>query len=114
MAQAPRLSDLKRKFFRANTTGVTASTPAGQLERAYYTQYIIANEAGAVASQVQKQPFDELEIRWLKAWIVKNLGTPPTNSYLSSHWAAAVRVLGKTAQKRTSDNMMTFFLNTTS
>jgi len=74
-------------------------------------QYIIANEVGAVASQVERQPFDELEIRWLKAWITKNGGTPPANTYQSSHWKKIVEVLGKTPSKRQTENMLIFYLN---
>lgn len=106
-----RLSDLKRKYYRAHTTGVSATTPFGQLERTYMVQYIQTNEAGAVVSQVQKQPMDELEIRWLKAWITTNGGTPPNNTYQSSHWHAIVATIGKTPVRNMSTNMMTFFAN---
>lgn len=111
-----RLSIAKRQYFLAHATGPVAATPAGQTERTYMVQYIQTNEAGLNAAQkaiVQQQPFDELEFRWIRAWITANGGTPPNNGYQSSHWAHAVAMLGKTPSKRMSANMMTFYLNAT-
>lgn len=109
-----RLSSLQRQFYLNNTTGVSSKTPAGQLQRDYMVKYIITNEVGVVASQVHKAPFDELEIRWIRAWITTNGGTPQANNYLSSQWAKAVETLGKTVRHNQSSNMMTFFSNATS
>ena len=109
-----RLSILQKQFWLRNTTGVSDATPAGQLQRVYMMQYIIAHEAGVVPSQVHKSTLNELKIRWIKCWIVTNGGTPQPNTYNSSQWKTAVTKLGIISSKSMSENMMKFYLNTLS
>jgi hypothetical protein len=114
MAGNPKRKLLERQYYLTHTTGTSASTPFGQLQRTYMVQYIQTNEAGlnaAAKAVVQRQPFDELEIRWAKVWLTTNGVTPPNNTYLSSHWNAIARKLGFTPSKYINDNMYTFFAN---
>lgn len=111
---AKRSTSAERDYYVAHTTGTSAQTPFGQLQRTFMMQYIQNNEPGMTAPKkalVQAQPFDELILRWLKVWITANGGTPPSNRYLSSHWMAAVSLLGKPVSKYVGDNQTTFFLN---
>lgn len=111
---AGRLSSLQRQFYLNNTSGVSSQTPFGQLQRSYFMQYIITNEAGVDTTQVHQSGLNDLEDRWLKNWIVTNGGTIPENNYTSSLWRKAVEILNLTPSKLTSVNQMLFFTNAAS
>lgn len=98
--------DVIRRFMMTHTTGVTAQTPLGQLERMYYLQYL----GGSIANPASS--LKQLKYQWMRKWISDKSGTAPTQSFESDLWKAMVNtVSGQKAVNSTATNIINFFLN---
>lgn len=108
MASPTLRKDAERRFMMIHTTGVTAQTPLGELQRRYYVQYLAGT--GSVTAQTS---LNDLKIKWMRKWIQTNSGTAPTQNFTSDLWKAMVASIGFRPVTSTATNIMNFWLNAT-
>jgi len=100
--------DAERRYLMIHTTGVTAQTPYGLLQRMYYIQYL----AGSATVTAQTS-LNDLKIKWMRKWIQTNSGTAPSQNFTSDLWKAMVASIGVKPVSSTATNIMNFWLNAT-
>lgn len=97
------LRQVERDFLSRKTSGNTAQTPLGQLQRAYWISLL-----GATASS---QGLDSLEIAGLKKAISNAGATPSASNRKADLWREVVVAIGKTPSKFVNDNKIIYYTN---
>lgn len=97
------LRQVERNYLSRKTTGNTAQTPLGQLQRAYWISLVGATGA--------TQGLDTLELTALRK-IITNAGRTPSAAITKAQlWKEAVVAIGQTPSKYLNDNKIIYYTN---
>lgn len=97
------LRQVERDFLSRKTTGNTAQTPLGQLQRKYWISLIGATASG--------EGLGTLEIAGLKKAISNAGGTPTATDSRADLWKQLVAAIGKAPSKFVNDNKIIYYTN---
>lgn len=113
----PLRRQAEREFYYRQLGGNFPQKRVDQLAREFYISYLSAH--GGAPSGVQHVPLEQLELVWLKQYIITNGGTPSSETgghpigFPASLWRQALVAsgFGALATKNMNDNRYTFYLN---
>jgi hypothetical protein len=108
----------ERQFYYTNLGGSFPLVPINQLAKNFYLKYF-STHSFAAGSINNSTPVEQMEMVWLKQYIISNGGTPPSETgghpvgFRAALWRQALIVLGFGSQvtKNMNDNRFTFYLN---
>jgi hypothetical protein len=101
--------DVERRYMMTHTTGVTAQTPLGELQRKYFIQYL-GGAGGTITAQTS---LNDLKVKWMRRWLQNHGSVAPTQSFGSDLWKAMVASTGIRPVNSTATNIINFWLNAT-
>lgn len=114
---ATRRRQAEREFYYRQLAGNFPQKRVDQLAREFYIKYLSAH--GGAPTGAQAIPLEQLELVWLKQFIITNGGTPTLETgghpvgFRSSLWRQALIASGHGAlvSKNLNDNRLAFYLN---
>ena len=116
-AAGPLRRQAEREFYYRALGGTFPLKRVDQLAREFYILYL--SQHGGAPPNAQRVPLEQLELVWLKQFIITNGGTPPNETgghpvgFRSDLWRRALLVTPQASQvtKNMNDNRYTFYLN---